>query len=212
MHRLALHGVPTSPALWARVPLALDVPALGGGLRAQVAAVVPRITAESVVIGHDLGGVVAAMAVVAAGERGVRARRVVLCGTALGPYWAMVRVTAWPGLWRYFYARHGGRRFVAGAVHPSRAAEALAAFPGADPAEMREVARGMRPPANLAARLAATAPVSLLWGRDDRWYPPAVAHAVARGTGGALHWTEGGHFAMWEAPARWAEAFRVAGG
>jgi pimeloyl-ACP methyl ester carboxylesterase len=174
---------------------------LEGGLAAQVERVLPRVRPDTVLVGHDMGGVVAAMVALRA-----RPARVVLCGTALGPYWAAVRATALPFAWRYFYARHGGRRFVAGAVDPSRSADALAAFPGADPVEMRAVARSMRPPESLAVALGAATRVDLLWGRHDRWYPPWVARAVARGTGGQITWVNGGHFAMWEAPAEWAAA------
>lgn len=201
---LCLHGVPTSPALWERLGLPHVAPMLSGELEHQVRAVVPLVTPDTVLVGHDMGGVVAAMAALR-----VRPRRVVLSGTALGPYWAMVRATAWPGLWRGFYQRHAGKRFVAGAVSPALAKEALAAFPGADPLEMRTIARSMRPPAGLASQLAARVPVSLVWGRHDRWYPPTVARAVARGTGAEITWIEAGHFAMWEAPEAYAAALVV---
>lgn len=163
---------------------------------------VPRLTADTVVLGHDMGGVVAAMAAVSA----TAPRAVVLSGTALGPYWQLVRATAWPLLWRPFYRRHGGRRFVAGAVAPHRQQVALATFPGADPLEMRRIAWSMRPPRRLAARLAAVTPVFLVWGREDRWYPRAVAQALARATRAPLREVPGGHFALWEEPGPFAAA------
>ncbi len=205
-HRLALHGLPTHPGLWARVPLELDAPELHGTLSEQVAAVVPRIRPETTLIGHDMGGVVAAEAALLAADRGVVARRVVLCGTALGPYWAAVRASAWPFVWRYFYARHGGRHFVAGAVAPERREEALRLFPGADPTGMRNIARSMRPRPGLAQELAARVPVGLIWGRQDRWYPAPVAYALARAVGSRILWVDGGHFVMWESPEAWAAA------
>lgn len=212
VHLLALHGVPTSPALWAKVPLPLDTPRLFGDLQAQVAQVIPMMSRHTVVIGHDMGGVVAAMATVAAVARGVTPQGVVLCGTALGPYWDLMQLTTWPGCWRYFYARHAGKKFVAGAVAPALRDEALRTFPGADPLEMRAIARSMVPPSGLAGRLGAVVPVRLLWGDQDRWYPRVVAEAVARGTGGTLSYVRGGHFVMWENPAEWARAFGSAGG
>lgn len=178
-----------------------ETPALAGELAAQVAQVTPLITRDTVVVGHDMGGVVAAMAALAAPPRAV-----VLTGTALGPWWALVRASAWPLLWRPFYRRHGGRHFVAEAVAPARRAEALAEFPGADPLAMRAIARSMRPPPGLAARLAAVAPVFLLWGRHDRWYPALVGAGVARGTGATVVTVPGGHLAPWEEPRAYASA------
>lgn len=209
MRLLALHGVPTSPQLWAPLQRALpaydwETPTLAGELPGQVEAVVPLLTPDTVVLGHDMGGVVAAMAAVS----GTAPRAVVLSGTALGPYWGMVRATAWPLLWRPFYRRHGGRRFVAGAVAPHRQEEALASFPGADPLAMRRIASSMRPPARLAARLAAVTPVFLLWGQEDRWYPWVVAQALSRATGAPLRELPGGHFALWEEPEPFAAALR----
>ena len=96
---LALHGLPTSPEIWSR----LDVvaPPLRGTLAEQVVSVRPMVDADTVLIGHDMGGVVAAMVALE-----VRPRVLVLTGTALGPYWAMVRATARPVVQRYLYARH----------------------------------------------------------------------------------------------------------
>lgn len=213
MALLALHGVPTSPALWDPLRAALsarggpdvEAPALTGTLAEQVAALRPRVRPDTVLLGHDLGGVVAASLAVERPCAGV-----LLAGTALGPYWAMVRLTAAPGLWRYFYARHGGRRFVAGAVHSSRREAALATFPGAEPLEMRRVALAMRPAPGLARRLGAARRVHLLWGREDRWYPPAVGRALARATGAPLQLLPGGHFGPWEEPDAWADAVMLA--
>ncbi len=201
--------MPTSPQLWAPLRAELpgfawETPHLRGELPGQVEAVVPLFTADTVVLGHDMGGVVAAMAAVS----GPAPRAVVLSGTALGPYWQMVRATAWPLLWRPFYRRHGGRRFVAGAVAPHRQEAALGSFPGADPLEMRRIAQSMRPPSQLATRLAAVTPVFLVWGREDRWYPRAVAQALARATDAPLREVPGGHFALWEEPGAFAAALR----
>ncbi|MDP2305376.1 MAG: alpha/beta hydrolase [Pseudomonadota bacterium] len=208
---VALHGVPTSPALWGRLPLAIEAPALLGlatpndrpdwSLDSFVAEVLPLLDADTVLIGHDLGGVIAAMAALR-----VRVRRLVLTGTALGAYWAPVRLTARAPLHLYFYDRYGGRRFLTGGVAPARADDVLAAFPPVPDvsARMRAMAREMRPPPGLARAAAARVPVSLVWGRDDRWYPPWVARAVARGTGATITWVPGGHLCMWEAPEAYA--------
>ena len=165
----------------------------------------PMVGPETVIVGHDMGGVVAAIVALAARPLGV-----VLSGTALGPYWTAVRATAWPGFWRYFYAHHAGTHFVAGAVASSRRAEALAAFPGAEPEEMRAVARSMRPPPSLAQRLGAATAVELIWGRRDRWYPPLIARRLQAATGAPLAWVDGGHFSMWEAPEPFTAALDTA--
>jgi pimeloyl-ACP methyl ester carboxylesterase len=209
---VALHGVPTSPRLWERLPIPVVAPALHGvatagraswSLDSFVADLLPILTPETVLVGHDLGGVVAAMAALR-----VRVREVILTGTALGPYWAMVRATAIPPLDRYFYRRYGGRRFLAGSVSGGRVAEVLTAFPGAPdlPERMRILARHMRPPPDLARELGRRVPVRLVWGRRDRWYPPVVARALARATGAEIRWIEAGHLAMWEEPEAFAAA------
>ncbi|MFZ5478032.1 MAG: alpha/beta fold hydrolase [Myxococcota bacterium] len=201
---LAIHGLPTSPALWSRLPFPVDAPLLPGvdtdepfSLDALVAHLRPRVRGDTVLVGHDLGGVVAAML---GAETGAP---VVLTGTALGPYWAMVRATArWP-LHRYFYERHAGRKFLAGSVSPARAAEAMAAFSPVPPARMRAIARAMRPPAIPRLR-----DVRLVWGRDDRWYPPFVARALARRFRVPVTWVPGGHLCPWEHPDAFAAALR----
>ena len=198
---VALHGVPTGPTIWSRVDVGGNTPLLTGNLAQQVADVEAMLTPETIVIGHDMGGIVAALAALHSPPRAV-----VLTGTALGPYWAVVRASAWPGLWRYFYGRHAGRKFVAGAVSPERSREALAAFPGADPLEMRAIARSMRPPADLARRLAGVTKVFLVWGQRDRWYPPIVARGLARATRANIRWVPGGHFCMWEEPVAYQAA------
>ncbi len=213
---VAVHGLPTSPALWAgvatRVPML--TPALGGvgtvAPRASwtlddfVADLLPFLDGDTVLIGHDLGGVVAAMAATR-----VPLRALVLSGTALGPYWAPVRFTARAPLHRYFYEHHAGRKFLTGAVSPPLRSEVVAAFPPVPelPARMRAIAQAMTPPADLAKNL--RLPVHLLWGRNDRWYPPVVARAVARGTDASLTWVPGGHLCMWEFPDAYALALRA---
>lgn len=203
---LAVHGLPTSPALWDRLALPLVAPRLRGvdddepfsiaGLAADLAEQVDETT---VVVGHDLGGPVAASI---ASSRPVKA--LVLTGTALGPYWWMVRATALPGVQSYFYERHAGRKFLRGSVSPALGDEAVAAFPPVPPARMRAIAVRMRPPP-----FAVKCPVHLIWGRDDRWYPPWVAHALARRFGVDVRWVDGGHLCMWENPAGFAEALRL---
>lgn len=213
---VALHGVPTSPRLWERLPIDVERPALRGvatvdgrddwSLQGFVEEVLPLLDADTTLVGHDLGGVIAAMAAL---DRPVR--RLVLCGTALGPYWALVRATTIAPFHRYFYERHAGRRFLKGSVSPPLRDAVLAAFPPVPelPARMRAIARHMRPPERLAARVSTRTRITLIWGRDDRWYPLALARALARALSAELRVVPGGHLAMWEEPEAWARALHA---
>lgn len=215
MKWLALHGVPTHPALFSRVPAELEPWAFRGlgtpdprddwSLESFVAEARERWKPGMGLIGHDLGGVVAAMLALE-----VPAERVVLSGTALGPYWSAIRMTAWPGLQRFFYQRYGGRRFLAGGVLPDNRDAFLETFaPHLDTVpdlsdRMRTLARHMRPPAELARALGARAEVSLVWGRHDRWYPRPVVAGLQRATGADVTWLDASHFCMWEQPEAFA--------
>ena len=145
-------------------------------------------------VGHDLGGVLAAMLA----QPG---QTLVLSGTALSLYWWMVRQTARPGLQRFFYQHYGGRRFIEQGALPEHRDALLKTFldHGSDWSDrMRCVAKGMRPPRDLARRLR-DCQVHLFWGTADPWYPRWVAEAIARSTQAQVHWLESGHFAPWEA-------------
>ena len=214
---LALHGVPTSPALWGLLPCAVEAPTLAGlsdgapvpaSLTGWLEALRPRVRPDTVLVGHDLGGVLAALLAV---ERPVRG--LVLSGTSLSPaYWALVRASAWPGLERYFYRRHGGRKFLVGGLVPALHDDALRTFlpdvaPDDLPARMRAIARLMRVPADLVDRLRATGvPIRMIWGRHDPWYPLPLARRLARQLGADLRVVEAGHLAPWEDPDGFAAA------
>ena len=207
---LALHGLPTSPRLWERLVLPKDwtldcppIPGLGPGgtppdwsLNGCVTQLAPQARQADLIVGHDLGGVLAAM--LARPDQ-----RVVLSGTALSLYWWAIRASALPVLHRAFYQRYGGRRFLSQGASPSHAESLLQAFGenGPDwPDRMRQIARAMQPPANLGRKLH-PCKVQLVWGDQDPWYPKWVAQAVRRATQGDLHFLKSGHFAPWEDPA-----------
>ncbi len=228
---VAIHGLPTGPGLWGRLGLEVTAPALSGvGTAAPSACTLdgwmselrPLINGDTVLIGHDLGGVLAAMLAAERAAAGQRVAGLALSGTSLSPaYWAAVRASARPGLWRYFYRRHGGRRFLLGGMAPERHAAALEAFglsPGHPaaipdlPARMRAAAAGMRLPAGLAGRLRAGGfPIRLIWGRRDPWYPLWMARRLAADLGAGLAAVEAGHLAPWEAPEAFAAALRDQG-
>jgi pimeloyl-ACP methyl ester carboxylesterase len=154
-----------------------------------------------VVLGHDLGGVLAAM-VAKPGQT------LVLSGTALSYYWWAIRATAWPGVQRWFYQRYSGRRFLSQGSLPEQTESLLDAFGdhGLDWSDrMRRIAQAMKPPADLARRVRACR-VHLIWGQRDPWYPRVVARSVQRGTAGELCWLPCGHFAPWEDPEGFSSA------
>ncbi len=213
MRVLALHGLPTSPRLFERLELpaawSLDAPPVPGlgedgtpsdwSLAGCVQSLRARAEHADILVGHDLGGVLAAMLA----QPG---QAVVLSGTALGAYWLPINATALPILERYFYRRHAGKRFLSRGCLPEHAPGLLEAFGehGPDWADrMRRIAWAMRPPLFTAVRLRACG-VRLAWGRQDPWYPGWVARTLERTTGGRLTWLESGHFAPWEDPAGFA--------
>ena len=154
-------------------------------------------------VGHDLGGVLAAMLA-------KPGQSVVLSGTALSLYWWAIRQTARPGLQRYFYQHHVGRRFLEQGALPEQREALLEAFldHGGDWGDrMCRIARGMRPPKGLASKLC-ECDVHLFWGRRDPWYPAPVVWALRRATGARLRWFESGHFVPLEAAADFSRALK----
>lgn len=221
MRIVALHGLPTGPRLFER----LDVPAGWELIRPEVPGLGREGTPDDwslpwaadalrtrydtdtadALVGHDLGGVLAAM-LARPGQA------VVLSGTALGPYWSAIRATAWPFLNRLFYHRSAGRIFLRNGALPEHRPALAEAF--ADHGEgwaerMRRIAWAMKPPAGLGRKLRGN-DVLAAWGRHDPWYPAfPVARAVTRSTRGRLELLEAGHFAPWEAPIGFSEALEA---
>ena len=119
MHVLAIHGMPTSPRLWeklvqphGRTLEAPPVPGLGAegtpvdwSLESSAEALRPQASKADLLVGHDLGGVLAA-------RLASPGQTVVLSGTALGMTWADIRMTEHPPCERYFYRRHQGRKIL----------------------------------------------------------------------------------------------------
>ena len=214
MKVLALHGLPTSPRLWERLQLPpgwqLETPPIPGlgpegtaadwNLRSTADLVGPLNSGDKILVGHDIGGVLAAMIA-------IPGQTVILSGTALGMYWAAIRLIARDPLQRYFFERHQGRRFISHGSLPEHRASLLEAFSEHGPdwgARMRLIARGMKPPMMLALGLRSCA-VRLAWGRHDPWYPSWIAQTLKRTCGAKLFWLESGHFAPWEDPRGFAD-------
>lgn len=220
MRVVALHGLPTGPRLFERLTVPLGwtlerplVPGLGDAgtpddwsLEWAAAELEAKheVSSADALIGHDLGGVLAAML--------ARPRQpVVLSGTALGPYWTAIRATAWPFVNRLFYHQYAGRLFLRNGALPEHRpglAEAFADHGDGWAERMRRIAWAMKPPRALGRKLRDGGNrVLCAWGRQDPWYPAfPVGRAVARASGAELTLLEAGHFAPWEAPTGFSEA------
>ena len=164
------------------------------------------IIRSKIVLGQDYGGLVGATA-----SLDVPIRALVLTGTALGPWWYPTRLSALPILERFFYRRFGGTLFAKKGVSKQNQETFLTHFtqelslPDL-PERMRKTALALRPPKGLANNI--TAPLFLVWGKQDSWYPPIVAHAISRATGAPIYWIDGGHYCMWESPQQFDAALQ----
>lgn len=209
MRVFALHGIPTDPTLFTTLPWpsswTIDAPPLptveAGGpgpfdLLACAAELEGPAAEADLVLGHDLGGVLAAMV-----RR--RGQALVLTGTSLSPlYWRLMGMTAWPVLHHYFYRRHAGTKFLHLGTAPEARDEVRRRFGDHGPGwaeRMRRVARGLRLPDHLDSRLT-LGPSLLLWGQEDPWYPAPAARALARRTGSAYAALGGRHLLPAERP------------
>ena len=211
---LFLHGVPTDGGLrdgvLARLKIDSEAPDLAGfghapplespTVDALVAPLLDRVDADTHLVGHDLGGLLAAQI---ASLRPVRS--VTLCSTALGLGWLPSRMTAlWPAN-LYFYRRFGGRRWLAMGVSAPSVDALLARFPGAEPARMEAIARRLP---LWTPRF--KAPTLCLWGAQDRSFPAVFGRVLASRLGAEFVALPGlRHYAMWEGPAPFAEALEA---
>lgn len=211
----AVHGIPTAPSLFTTLPWpdgwTIDAPALptveeGGpgpfDLRRAIEALRPRAEAADLLIGHDMGGLIACA--LRREDQGL-----VLAGTSVSRrYWELMRITAWPVLHRYFYRAHGGRTFLRFGTEAAARVEAFRRYGDHGshwPERMRRVARGLVVPPGLEERVR-MGPTLLLWGRDDPWYPLHQARALAERTGARLTVLDGRHLLPLERPSAWVGA------
>jgi pimeloyl-ACP methyl ester carboxylesterase len=162
--------------------------------------VLPEVNQHSIILGHDFGGVIAAMVALRKTPRAV-----ILTGTALGPWWSLTRLSAKPMLDKFFYDRYAGELFVQQGNRRKKQYSLRPENQSDLPERMKKVAKQMRPPSRLAQDLAARCPVYLIWGKHDRWYPPPIAKAIRKATKAKLFWMDAGHYAMWEQPARFQD-------
>jgi pimeloyl-ACP methyl ester carboxylesterase len=203
-------------------------------LRAHAAAVVRAIELLELprvgFVAHDSGGAVARRA---AAELGARCFGLVLGNTEIPGYRppalvALVRLAKLPGGWRLLplllrsrWLRHSGLGF-GGCFHDRRMIDGEFASLFIEPLlASPRVAAGQLALARqfdwsviddmAATHARITAPVSLLWGVDDPWFPLARARGmVDQFPGGAelVELPDGKLFVHEERPAEWAEHAR----
>lgn len=198
---LALPGIPAGSGVWERLPvrtLAFQGVEQEGSrcswsLDSFVEEALPHYDERTILVGHDLGGVVASMAALKKPPRAV-----VLTGTALGSWWRLTRWSAGPIVNRFFYHTFEGGLFVflGGGKTVSKR------FPQREknehhPKNMRLLAQKMKPPMFLPKDLSACCPVFLVWGIREVFYPGFLAKILSRSMHAPLFWNEGGHYCMW---------------
>ena len=120
---LALPGIPAGSGAWEKLPVrTIDFRGVQDKhvrqdwqLDSFVHEVLPHYDSDTILIGHDLGGVVAAMSAVKKHPKAV-----VLTGTALGSWWFWTRLSR-PILNRFFYHTSKGNLFIraGGGTHES---------------------------------------------------------------------------------------------
>ena len=166
---LALPGIPAGSGEWEKLPIrTLDFQGVQDAshrpswtLQSFVDETLPHYDHETILIGHDLGGVVAAMSAVQQPPKAI-----VLTGTALGHWWFWTRLSAAPILNRFFYHTFKGSLFVRLGEDINGATICQSAT-FSRPEQMKKLARHMKPPTNLVEQLKSTCPVYIIWGRKE---------------------------------------------
>jgi pimeloyl-ACP methyl ester carboxylesterase len=197
---LALPGIPAGSGVWEQLPVrTLDFQGVqdathrpSWALQSFVDETLPHYDQDTILIGHDLGGVVAAMSAVQKSPKAV-----VLTGTALGHWWFWTRLSAAPMLNRFFYHTFKGNLFVrlGGGRNTGRRFANQPHFH--DPTKMKRLALHMKPPTGLVEKLKTTCPVFIIWGRREVFYPGFLAKSMAHRLDAPLYWNDGGHYCMW---------------
>ena len=200
---LALPGIPAGSDVWENLSVrTLDfegvqepAPRNNWHLDSFVDEVLPKYDSDTVIVGHDLGGVIAAMSAVRK-----RPKSVVLTGTALGQWWFWTRLSAAPILNRFFYHTFKGNLFVriGGGLSTSQRFANQPHFH--DPSKMRLLAKNMTPPPDLVYQLSQVCPVHLIWGQREVFYPVFLAKSLSRQLKAPLYLNDGGHYCMWTHP------------
>ena len=197
---LALPGIPAGSSAWEKLPVrTIDFEGVQDDhvrqkwdLGSFVDETLPHYSNNTIVVGHDLGGVVAAI-----GALRKCPRAVVLTGTALGNWWFWTRLSAAPILNRFFYHTFKGSLFIRFGGGKSTAHRFANQPHFHDPTKMMTLAKNMKPPQDLLSRLKEVCPVYIIWGRQEVFYPGFIAKSLSKNLKAPLYWNDGGHYCMW---------------
>ena len=197
---LALHGIPAGISAWEKLPVRTiqfngvqdNTIRERWDLDSFVEEILPHYNRDTILIGHDLGGVVASMAALQKTPRAV-----VLTGTALGSWWFWTRLSAAPLLNRFFYHTFKGKLFVRMGGGQSAVQRFSPSQHSHDPVKMKTLAKHMSPPKDLAFNLSQRCPVFLIWGKKEVFYPRFVAKSLSKSLDSEIFWNDGGHYSMW---------------
>ena len=197
---LALPGIPAGVKAWEKLPVRThqfiglqdDIQRPRWDLESFVDETLPHYDRNTILIGHDLGGVVASMAAIRKPPCAV-----VLTGTALGSWWFWTRLSAAPILNRFFYHTFKGTLFVRVGGGQSALHRFSPNQDSHDPVKMKTLAKHMSPPTDLVANLSQQCPVYLIWGREELFYPGFIAKSLSKAIKTEVFWNEGGHYSMW---------------
>ncbi len=227
MRFFLVHGVPSSGALWSGVrrfvpgeSVAPDLPGFGGSadvfvgggnrsgiFEAHVAWLERRVEVGDHLVGHDYGGLLAA--VVASRKR---VASLTLISTGLGPGWWPAKLAALPVAERICYRTFGGRRWLSRGVATEVGREFVVTheqwLETRMSIRMRDVARGMPWSGDEVRRrlVAGCVPIRCVWARDDRAFPPWMGRRLAHSLGASFSTAPGGHYGVVDYPEAWAAA------
>lgn len=196
---LALPGVPAGSTVFKKLPVqrysftGLETPEKRSSwtLDSFVDELFEEYCEETILLGQDFGGLIAAMATVKKPPKAL-----VLTGTAVHEWWRLTRWTALPILHHFFYGSFQGRLFYA-LGQGTEAQNVIPLEPKLRAKRMRTLAKNMKPPPNLLTELKDKCPIFLIWGTQDLAYPLPIAQYMANKLHAPLFLVHGGHYCMW---------------
>ena len=200
----ALSGVPAGHRVYEKLPvrrhafvgMETEEERRDWRLDSFVEEILDLYTEESILLGQDLGGLVAAMACLRK-----KPKALILTGTALNKWWNITRYSALPLLHHLFYGAFQGRLFrYIGQGREMGKDWGLPLEDGIRAKRMRVLARHMRPPIELMQKIKTICPIFLIWGTRDIVYPMVLGSYMAHKLQAPIFWIRGGHYCMWNQP------------
>ena len=196
---LALPGVPAGSAVFEKIPvrthqffgLETSSDRVSWHLDSFVEEVLPHYSEETILLGQDLGGLIAAMAVLKKPPKAL-----VLTGTSVNAWWSLTRWSALPILHHFFYGSFQGRLFYA-LGQGAKIKKKLPLDANIRAKRMRILAQNIKPPSTLIQLLQNRCPIFMIWGTQDIVYPIHMGYWMAKRLNSPLFCIRGGHYCMW---------------